>query len=174
VWLVGDEWARYFVDFERSAFRLETLPQYLVTAEETDYRSFLAGAPMPSDYNSDWHDRLTANRATGRIVQRVRVLRGPLTDYQRFQFEWGYPGNVAAGEDIHILDLAEHTGLNLSEADFWLFDEITVVEMRYEPDGRQIGRWLNRDADVSRFIECRDLALAHATPFREYRTTQAG
>ncbi len=34
------------------------------------------------------------------------MLRTPLSDYLRYECEWGYTYNVTAGEDVRILDLA--------------------------------------------------------------------
>jgi hypothetical protein len=165
--LAGDDWARYFTDFRRIAFRLETLPQYLVTAEAEDFPRFLAGAARPDGYNSEWHEVIRANSVRGKRMSRVHLVTPPLSDYLRFEFTWAYPGNVAAGEDIRILDLAERPNVDLPDEDFWLFDD-TVVRMLYEPDGRQIGRWLERDADPARYLGYRDAALAHAVPFQDY------
>ena len=45
----------------------------------------------------------------------------PLTEYQLFQFSYGYPPSLDAGEVIQVADQTEHpelTGLD----DFWLFE----------------------------------------------------
>jgi len=34
------------------------------------------------------------------------VVREPLNEYLRYQFEWGYVRNVAWGMDIRVLDVA--------------------------------------------------------------------
>ncbi|MFJ5119242.1 MULTISPECIES: DUF6879 family protein [unclassified Kitasatospora] len=48
-------------------------------------------------------DRVKGCRSTGRRVGRVHVLTRPLTDHLRFEFAH-YRHNIAAGEDIRILD----------------------------------------------------------------------
>jgi hypothetical protein len=40
--------------FQRSAFRLETLPEYRVAKEEGLLERYLAGEPMPAGYNERW------------------------------------------------------------------------------------------------------------------------
>ncbi|MGH3929687.1 MAG: DUF6879 family protein [Pseudonocardiaceae bacterium] len=52
-------------------------------------------------------DQLRAGTAAGRQWRRVHVLRSPLNDYLCYECEWCYTYNVAAGEDVRILDVAE-------------------------------------------------------------------
>jgi hypothetical protein len=68
----------------------------------------------------------------GKTIGRVGTVCQPSTDYQRFQLAWAIPGNIDAGVDIRILDL---TDLDLPSQDFWLFDEETVVDLNFRPDG---------------------------------------
>jgi hypothetical protein len=166
--LEGETWAGYLNGLERSAFRLELLPQYLVEPEREPFAAFRRGEPMPPGHNAEWHATIRAHAAAGRTMQRVHLVTPPLSDYLRFEFEWAYIGNTAAGEDTRILDLSRTPDPGLPDFDFWLFDETTVVAMLYEPDGTQIGRELLQDADPAQFVGYRDLALAAAVPFAEY------
>ncbi|MGH3941065.1 MAG: DUF6879 family protein [Pseudonocardiaceae bacterium] len=156
--------------FQRSAFRLETLPEYRVAKEVGLLERYLAGEPMPVGYNEGWHLRLRDYFANGRYVQRVRVLMPPLTDYIRKQFDWGYVGNVShGGEDIRILDLLRTPDLGLPDWDFWFFDDEIVLKQVYAEDGIQLGREVLADTDPAEFRHYRDIALRHAIPFFTYR-----
>jgi len=77
----GEAWKAYAKNFERSAFRLEVQPAYTMPAEQDSVRRFLTGEPMPEGHNSEWHATVRANIARGKTMQRVRVVRRPLTDY---------------------------------------------------------------------------------------------
>ena len=101
---------------------------------------------------------------------RVRVLRQPVTDYARSQFAWSIPGNIAAGEDIRILDLTGQD-LALPDQDFWLFDETTVVHLNFRPDGTLIDRERVENVDVTKYLEWRDIAIEHSVSFEEYDRT---
>jgi hypothetical protein len=91
-----------------------------------------------------------------------------LTDYQRYQFAWGIPGNVAAGEGIRVLDVThEDYGLPLSGTDWWMFDEERVVHLNYRPDGTQISREMFT-GDTSPYLEWKRISLAYSVPFSEY------
>lgn len=106
--------------------------------------------------------------ASGRTIGRVRVVRQPLTDYQRYQFAWGIPGNIAAGEDIRVLDVSQDDyGLPLPGTDWWMFDESRIVHLNFRADGMQINRELFA-GDTSPYLEWKRIALAHSVPFAAY------
>ncbi|QKW50557.1 DUF6879 family protein [Streptomyces buecherae] len=167
--LDGDAWQAYFRDFQRSAWRFEVQPRYTMPAEAESLARFLRGEPKPEDHNAAWHATVGRAREAGKTIGRVRVVRRPLTDYQRYQFAWGIPGNIEAGEDIRVLDLTD-SDMRLPEQDFWLFDEATVVHLNYRPDGTQINRELIEDPDLSIYLAWRDRARESAVPFSAYRT----
>lgn len=91
-----------------------------------------------------------------------------MTDYQRYQFSWGIPGNIQAGEDIRILDVThDDYGLPLLGTDWWMFDETQVVHLNFRPDGTQINRELFT-GDITPYLEWKHIALAYSVPFFEY------
>ncbi|MEV0906069.1 DUF6879 family protein [Streptomyces hokutonensis] len=166
--LDGDEWRRTFDTYEREAWRFEAQPTYTMAREAENVARFLRGEAKPADHNVRWHERVHRYLASGRSIGRVRVVRRPLTEYQRYQFAWGIPGNIAAGEDIRILDVTEEDyGLPLSGVDWWLFDEERIVFLNFRPDGTQISRE-TFTGDISPYLEWRRVSLAHSIPFSEY------
>ena len=166
--LEGDAWSRYFRDFQRSAFRLELRPTYNMPGEADELRRFRAGEKPPADYHYGWLDTVAEAVRVGKTIRRVRVVTRPLSDYIQYEFEWGFVYNVAAGEDIRVLDLTAQPKPDLPDHDFWLFDETTVVKMLYRPDNTQLGRELVEDPDVSAYLRYRDAAWQEAVPFGEY------
>jgi hypothetical protein len=100
------ELGAYLRQTTRSLFRLEALPAYDVPTDRGDFPRYLAGEPAPDmERKGRWLDFLREQRAQGIDRHRVRVLRTPLSDYDRYACEWGY--NVPAGEDTRVLDLTE-------------------------------------------------------------------
>jgi hypothetical protein len=173
-WLTGEDWAAQWRSFTRSAFRLETLPVYKVGPEEEEFQQFLAGEPPPPDSDdTDWIRRVRAYVADGKHVGRVHLVTPPLTDYLRYQFEWGYEFQVAAGEDVRILDLTRTENPGVPEQDFWLFDDETVVLMHYDVDGTQLGRERLVDVDVSPYRRYMELAREHGVPYLTYKEATA-
>ncbi|WP_329044244.1 hypothetical protein OG738_24045 [Amycolatopsis sp. NBC_01488] len=167
--LRSEELGRLFRTFRLSAFRLETFPVYDVASEREEYDRFLAGEKPPADLHYGWLDIVAGHREAGRSMQRVRVVSRPLTDYVRYEFEWGFQFNVRSGEDIRILDLTNRA-LDLPQQDFWFFDDSTIVRLDYDEDGAVSGRMRLDRPDLAQYRAWRDLALTESVPFREYRT----
>jgi hypothetical protein len=171
-----DDLGRLFTSFRHSAFRLETLPAYSVDAEAEAFKAWREGQPAPAWMaEREWLTMVRDAVAAGKTMQRVRTVRRPLSDYVMFAFDWGYPGNVEAGEDIRILELGPGDELpwipDPEEGyDFWIFDAVTVVRMEYDAEGRFIGP-VDASANEVPFIACRDWAMFRAVPFSDYRAT---
>ncbi|MFF8813191.1 DUF6879 family protein [Streptomyces pactum] len=166
--LDGDRWRQFFDAFQRDAWRFEAQPVYTMPRETENLARFLRGEPKPADHNARWHERVRGYVASGRRIGRVRVVRQPLTDYQRYQFAWGIPGNIAAGEDIRVLDVThDDFGLPLTGQDWWMFDDSRVVHLNFRPDGTQINRE-TADSDPEPYRAWRRLALTRSVPFSEY------
>jgi hypothetical protein len=80
---------------------------------------------------------------TGKRLQRVHILRSPLTEYLRFELGRGYVGNARAGEDIRIIGLAsgeirglpDKTGIKIYVTTFDRF----AAEAAYREEMRSMG-----------------------------------
>jgi len=151
----------------RSAFRLELLDRYDVESDGADFDRFMHGEPAPTlARKRPWLDRLRAETRAGILNQRVHVLRTPLTDYLRFECEWGYAYNAGAGEDIRIIDLAEQARpAGLPDHDFWLIDGEHAIRMHYTAAGQFLGAEPAAADELPRYRRARDAALAAAAPF---------
>lgn len=165
------DFGRLFSDFRSSAFRLEALSLYRVPDEAAEVAAYRDGGAPPGGLGGDneWRQLLRAGRSVGKRFSRVRVIRGPLTDYERYACEWGYVYNTALGEDIRVLDLSEvdypHA---LPPWDFWLFDEGSGVRMHYADDGQFEGAETVGSEEVGRLIAWQQQLVGSAVPFDEY------
>ena len=174
--MTPDDLGRLFKTFRRTAFRLETLPAYAIDEEAESLRAWRAGGPRPAwQEDREWCRLVADATAAGKFMQRVRVVRRPLSDYIRLEFDWGYPDNIAAGEDIRILELVGDDRLPFVPEpdrgyDFWCFDRVTVVRLEYDGAGQFI-RPVDASDHVSRFTACQDYAMRRALPFSDYRAT---
>ncbi len=119
-----------------------------------------------------WLDTIDRAQAAGCWMGRVHVVTEPLSDYMRFELTWGYQPNVTAGEDIHILPVAEgESWPDLPRYDYWLFDSCELYRMHYADD--DAGTWLGVEhvinpAEVVQAGAWRDIAWHHAIPWRDY------
>jgi hypothetical protein len=163
-----------FDNFERSTFRLETLPQYLVDVEEERFGAFRDGRPLPPwpQESVEWFADIAKSVAAGKTWGRVHVIDWPPSDYTRFELVC-YADNVRAGENIRIADRSADPALAELRQDFWLFDAETghpvAVLMRYDEEGHWLGWNLSEERNVvQRCREQRDMALAHSVPLAEF------
>jgi hypothetical protein len=170
VLLDGDQFAKHLTGYERTAWRFETQPTYTMPGEQESLRRWRSGEPRPEGHNAGWHKTVRAAVSAGKVIGRVRVVRQPLTEYQQYQFDWGIPGNIEAGEDIRILDLTD-LELDLPSHDFWLFDDSLVVDLNFHPDGTLVNVDQRENPDLSMYLRWRQTALSHAVPFGEYART---
>jgi len=170
VFLDGEPFARYLTEYERSAWRFETQPTYTMPGEQESLSRWRSGESKPEGHNTGWHETVRAAVSAGKTIGRVRVVQQPLTEYQRYQLEWGIPGNVEAGEDIRILDMTE-LKLDLPGHDFWLFDDSLIVDLNFNPDGTLLNVDRRENPDLGTYHGWKRVALEHAVPFDEYART---
>ncbi|MCX4693276.1 DUF6879 family protein [Streptomyces sp. NBC_01408] len=156
-------------DFDREAFRLETLDDYGKSGGVDAYHAFLAGEPQPEEYKAaEWMATVGNAVQSGKRIYRVHILARPLTDYLRFELSWGYRRNMAVGEEFFILDTTSQENPIPDAPDFWLFDERTVGAMSYDGEGKYLGVDFLGEDQLSRFLAYRDAAMAQAVPFPEW------
>lgn len=125
----------------RDLFRLETRDAYTVDSDGEDYRRYLSGAGEPNAAGKQpWLDQLAADTDAGRIRRKVHLIRGPLTDYERYEFEWGFAYNVEAGERVRVLELnGERADRLAALGDFFVLDGDHVLRNLYDDAGRFLG-----------------------------------
>jgi len=135
-----DEFDRLFGSFEKSAFRLQLLPEYAVSDEDTEYRDFLAGEPLPERAGIPWLETMAGQVRRGRTWTNVHLLPERLTPYLRYLIDWWYVYHAHAGAEIRFLPYQYANEIQaLAPQDFWLFDDTLVIHMRYGSAGEFLG-----------------------------------
>jgi hypothetical protein len=154
----------YDAHLTRDMLRLETLAYY-----DPDARGFAGwqrGEPQPDwDVKRPWLNQVRSDSDAGITRRRVRVVRGPLTEYERYECQWGYIPLVEHGEDIRILDLTETPFPLAPVGDFSVFDDVHVIRMDYDPAGVFRGAWVVGERDAPFYTALRDLLWHVAEPF---------
>ena len=120
-----------FETFEKSAFRLEALPQYIVENEKHEFSSFKSLGRVPVNPNPEWANLVKTNIKSGKSMKRLRLLSDELTLYEQFELQ-SYPG-IQYGEEIRINARSKYKDTYLY--DFWFFDDEYIARMNYEDDG---------------------------------------
>lgn len=165
--MTPDEFNAAFDEFQVSAFRLECLQTYAVSAEDARLRAFREGLPRPerSVRTNPWLQRIAATTIAGKSWSRVRLVSRPLTEYTRYEMI-GFVESQAVGEQIRIVDLNAHPDLRDLGPDFWLFDAEFAIIMRYDEAGTVLG--YERTTEVGDFRDQRWLAMAGSISLAEY------
>jgi hypothetical protein len=102
-------------------------------------------------------------------MARVRFVELPMTEYTRYEFETGYPRSSAAGEEIYVIDRAEHPEFDHVREDFVVFDDTSVMYYRYTDDDRLTGYDYSDDRTlVAEHLALAEEVLAAATPFAQW------
>lgn len=153
----------YDAHLNRSMQRLETLRYY--DPDRIGYAEWQRGATAPDwDRKRSWLSRVRADRDAGIVRRRVRIVREPLTDYERFECQWGYVPLAEHGEEIRILDLTEVPFPLAAVGDFSVFDDEHAVRMHYDAGGVFVGASVV-ERDLPFFLALRDLLWQAAHPF---------
>jgi hypothetical protein len=156
-------------NFRRSAFRLETLEHYTVPQEAEWFATWRRTGRLPelTPDNDSWLRMVRDHTSAGRVMQRVRVVSTPLTDYERFELAL-FPPSLGAGEDIRVISRSVFRSFLQVGEDFWLFDSQMAVMLRYD----SAGRFLRAEPGQPDLCQRRcDEVLARSIPLKEYLVT---
>lgn len=163
------EFGHLFEGFRHSAFRLETLDNYLVPEEEGIYARFLKGETPPPSVNEDWCQLVRRNTRSGKSMERVHVISIPPSQYVRFEIGCGYVHSAAAGEKVYLLNRRSLPADQAALRDYWLFDDRLLVLMEYDQDGRFLG--VSRESDpaaIAKYVKAGCALMSLSIPLSEY------
>jgi hypothetical protein len=154
-------------------FRMETLAHYDDGTDGSDFERYMRGEPGPdAERKARWHKVLQADLDRGITTRRVHLVRSPLSDYLKYEFEWGYAYNLAY-EDIRILDVAEQPMPAELEGigDFWVIDGERVAVMYYDEADRYLGFEAATESEARRYLAAEAAAWRAAVPFVSYQAS---
>jgi hypothetical protein len=163
----------FLASYRREALHLEMRDVYATDVERDRFGAWVRGEPLDpvaeAAWWRPWVDLMSAGRAAGKTLRRLRIVSEPVTDYIRF--EWLDAAKlVEAGEDVRWLPRRRVSTLLLPGNDFWLFDDETVTFTHLSGNGEVLGHELTTDPAIVR--ACRmafEAAWAIAVPHREYK-----
>jgi hypothetical protein len=153
---------------KQDLLRVQTLARYDSASDGEDFERYLRGEAEPSaPHKQAWLDRLAADAEHGRIRRNVHIVEQPLSDYLRYQFEWCYVYNVAAGQDVRVLDISSNPAAAHLAAcgDFAVVEGVDVARNRYAPDGVFLGAVQAPSDTAAALAALGEAAWAMAVPF---------
>lgn len=163
--------------------RWEGLQTYEVPSDGTDYRGYLDGAASYTvERKQPYWDRLAREADSGTQIQRVRRVTRPVTDYTRYEVEWGYLPNISPTEignpretvlildegEVEVPELAPYTDRDWHLLTDW--DGHTVAVVMVYDDEFRFDRAVLHDNPllVSGFQVVYDLLADRAVDVREW------
>ena len=161
----------YFKNFKRYAFRLELLQKYDVSEEKEEFEEFMKTGEIDKKAQSlameEWYEIIRQAKQRGAQMKRVHVVVLPLSDYLRFEIA-AYEFNVKEGEEVFLLSQADFNKIETSiNSDFWLFDDTTVLKMKYGSGGEYLGFDVISE-NVGAFVEFKEILLSMAKSLHEF------
>jgi hypothetical protein len=167
--MADNEFSKYFEEFNKSAFRLQTLSEYNVDEEKDEFSSFLSGEFKPSHEDSEWISLIKKNTLEGKKMTQVLLIHSPLTPYMRYGLEWWWEDQAKAGADIRwILPENIEKMKNDLKQDFWIFDDATVFLMNYDKNGRFLGAIIEKDQKkIKEYLDIKDRAMKNSVTLKE-------
>ena len=170
--LSGEDFTDLFRRYRHTAWRLETRSHYGKLNEDQPFQDWSAGKDPGLEWFKPWLHMMREELATGKRMERVRLIDDPPSDYLRWEL-WGTPYNLGVGEDIRYLPRDHPIVAELPDHDFWVFDSRTVARLEFAGD-RFLGASLSEDPGyVLAALQARDAAWHHALTFTEYMATRA-
>lgn len=152
-----------FDTFTHDAWRLEVRDTYDTPGTDAMLAEWRATGTVPP--SPGWNTVIQSAHDRGAIIGRVRLVGWPITDYTRFEFA-AYRNNMAAGEDVRVIDRHWLDPSWQAAPDFWVFDG-EVWLMRYTDTGAYI------DAapvdDPAPYLAIRDQLAPYAIPASNYQ-----
>lgn len=140
----------YFNNAKVSMFRFEALQVYDVGVDD-----------MSDEEMIPWRAFVKEKVESGVLMQRVRLLTYPLTDYTIRELEI-HKKSVVCGDDIRTVDSEIFNRLNIEAKDFWLIDDEVCLEMNYDESGKWLGFEMSND--IEKYIKIKEVLLRNSTP----------
>ncbi len=132
---------------KQSLFRFEFLQEFSSSDEFSYFQEYKAtGKVEVHSLMQGWWDFIESKRDEGVTLQRVRLVREPLTDYVRWELEI-HKQSSDYGDNICVLKEEKINSILKELGDFWIIDDHTVLKMQYSAQGQYEGFSVLPDAE---------------------------
>lgn len=140
----------YLQSAKKSLFRFEALQEYLVEGEDLENDSYM----------KEWWDFIQEKTRDGIVMERVRLIREPLTEYTKKELVV-HKKSKSCGDDIRIIDGNNFEKLEIAEKDFWLIDDKIYLDMKYSNTGEYLGFDVHNN-DIEPYQKAKELLLENS------------
>lgn len=165
---------RYFDSAQQNMFKAEVLQDYTAVDDSPSLREWLAGNTQKSRElgkaalsTINYRNRCLASPAD---ITRVHAVEQPYTPYLEWEIAVCYTDSLVAysAEKVLLADIRKLPGIKLPTGDFWIFDDLRVLQWEYKNGtGALVGghAWDTQEGDnISHFQELQQKLLTVAEP----------
>jgi hypothetical protein len=140
----------YLKSATTSLFRWEALQEYQVEGEED---------------MSEWWDFIESKTRTGVVMQRVRLITLPLTNYTKREVNL-HKLSAKRGDDIRYIFDTNQIDVHRFK-DFWLIDEKILLSMQYSSSGTYEGFEIV-EKGMQPFVDFKNKIYAASEPIEKF------
>ncbi|MFA7192014.1 MAG: DUF6879 family protein [Candidatus Paceibacterota bacterium] len=159
-------------NYENEAFRLETLPVYIVHEEMDLISSYLKTGNNEMSAGLNEYVSIHSDKVlNGKRHIRARVIPDPISDYFKFEVNVGYFNQSFAGFELVFMEQNDFNKLKDIQPsqnifDYWLFDRTQLIKMIYSPSGEYLGHEFSTDKEEILYAcEIRDAFINRGKTF---------
>jgi hypothetical protein len=119
---------------KNNLFRFEKLQYYDEGDNDAGLKKFIESGELPLTEMQQWFDFIKKKISEKILMQRVRFVTFPETDYTKYELAV-HRKSIEAGDDIRVILDSDYEKLGDDPQDFWLIDDKTTLLMNYEGKG---------------------------------------
>lgn len=150
---------------KKEIFRLQLLDTYRVPGEEEEFERYLKGERViPSKDFEDWKKQIAESKNKGVRVVNLLVVDEPPSNYIRFSIDTYLMETEKSGQETLIVKREDASPFTKSAIDFWMFDSMTVVPMKYDRVGHFLGtgKTVTEGPELKEYAKLRDALMDRA------------
>jgi hypothetical protein len=156
----------YLARAKTSLFRFEFLQEFNVPQESDALKMWQDSKKVDKEYFQRWWNFVKEKTGKGVVMQRVRLVKLPLTDYTRWELAV-HDMTAKFGDDIRVIKEADYKKLGLDLKDFWVVDDTVVLDMEYNKAGEYIDSAVMPQID--KYLQAKKLLLAKSVPLKKFK-----
>lgn len=160
---------------KKNIFRLEALPEYAVPEDLVLFERWKQGKLELDKASKKWLEQLKNTREKGVILQRVRIVSLPLSDYIFYEIDF-WKHSLKKGEKISFLTEREYKilirNLHFKPRDFLMSDDKVLILFHYNKKGNFVKEELIKEKKkIQQYLTLKEELMRKAIPMRTFLKT---
>lgn len=150
----------YLQSAKVSLFRWEALQYYSSDKESLEFFQTTGG--INRERMNGWWQFLALKKQEGVVLQRVRLVSHPMTQYVEMELLI-HKESAKFGDEIFVIEKDELEKSSIQLPDFWIVDDKIVLTMKYGESGDWEGFDVV-DGDIQKYSDFKSFLLQESKP----------